>query len=181
MTDPEPPEHPERAARIARAVRVARERDAAGRPANARPRDRFGAPLPRGSVDEMAHKVEPEDVVTTVAEGLARAVALVAAERFFEAHEFLEWIWKHPDVDAGDRDFWKGVTQVAVGCVHVQRGNAAGALTLLERAAGHLAAYPTPHRGVRTADLAEAARRLAADVRAEGAHPDHDLPPLPLA
>lgn len=159
--------------------RLPRERDAEGRPENARPRDRFGAPLPRGSVDEMSHREEPDDVVGSVPEAFERAVELFDAQRFFEAHEFLEWIWKHPDVDPVDRDFWKGVTQVAVGGVHTQRRNARGALTLLERAAGYLAPYPTPHRGVRTADLAAAALRLAAAVRREGPHPDHDFPRFP--
>jgi predicted metal-dependent hydrolase len=137
-------------------------------------------PLPRGAVDEMTHREEPDDVVETVLEALARAVELFDAQRFFEAHEFLEWIWKHPDVAPADRDFWKGVTQVAVGGVHTQRRNAKGALTLLERAAGYLAPYPTPHHGIRTAELAEDALRLAADVREHGPHPDHDFPVLPL-
>jgi uncharacterized protein len=162
-------------------VRLPRERNAEGAPENARPRDRFGAPLPRGSVDEMPDREEPEDVVATVDDALARAEALFEEERFFEAHEFLEWIWKHEDVDPVDRDFWKGVTQVAVGGVHTQRGNAKGALTLLERAARHLQRYPTPHHGVRTAELAAAALRLAAAVREHGAHPEHDFPRLPRA
>jgi uncharacterized protein len=159
--------------------RLPRERDAEGRPANARPRDRFGAPLPRGAVDEMPDREEPEDVVADVPEALDRAVALFDAQRFFEAHEFLEWIWKHPSVDPADRDFWKGVTQVAVGGVHTQRGNATGALTLLSRAAAHLDRYPTPHHGIATATLAAAARRLADAVRTEGAHPEHTFPSFP--
>jgi predicted metal-dependent hydrolase len=136
-------------------------------------------PLPRGAVDQMAHRVEPDDVVSTVAEGFAAAVALFDAQRFFEAHEFLEWIWKHDDVDPCDRDFWKGVTQVAVACVHTQRGNATGALTLLERAVGYLAGSPEQHLGVDRAALSHAALRLAAAVRADGAHPDHDFPRFP--
>jgi uncharacterized protein len=161
-------------------LRVERERDADGRPANARPRDRFGRPLPRGAVDEMPDRVEPDDVVGTIGEALEHAVALFDAQRFFEAHEFLEWIWKADDLPEGDRDFWKGVTQVAVGCVHVQRGNVEGALTLLGRAAGHLERVePTRDEGIDRLALAACARALAGRVTAEGAHPGHDFPPLP--
>lgn len=146
-----------------------------------RPRDRFGRPLPRGAADELVDRREPEDVVASVDEAFDEAVALFDAQRFFEAHEFFELVWKAEDVDPADRDFWKGVTQVAVGCVHTQRGNRTGALTLLERAAGYLAPYPSPHRGVDTAALATAAGRVAADVRALGASPAIAFPAFPRA
>lgn len=160
-------------------VKVPRERNAEGRPENARPRDRFGRPLPRGAVDEMGHREDPDDVVGDVAAALDRAAALFDEQRFFEAHEFLEWIWKSEDVPAADKTFWKGVTQVAVGCCHTQRGNAAGALTLLERAADHLAEEPERDLGVDRIVLAAAARRLAAAVRTQGASPDRDFPAFP--
>ena len=66
------------------------------------------------------------------------------AQRFFEAHEFFEYVWKADEVGERDRPFWKGVTQVAVGCCHAQRGNDHGALALLGRAAGYLRRYPSP-------------------------------------
>jgi uncharacterized protein len=157
-----------------------RERDEEGRPRNARPRDRFGQPLPRGERDEMALKEEPEEVVDTVAEAMARAVELFDARRFFEAHEFLEFIWKHDDVTADDKDFWKGVTQVAVACCHTQRGNAAGALTLLERSVRYMEPYPDRYHGVDAAELSRRATALAAAVRADGAHPEHDFPSFPV-
>ena len=88
-------DEPRRAARpVSRTATATRE----GRPENARPRDRFGAPLPRGSVDELAHRQEPEEVVSTVAEALDEAVALFDEQRFFEAHEFLEYVWKSDEI-----------------------------------------------------------------------------------
>ena len=158
-----------------------RDRNAEARPENARPRDRFGAPLPRGSVDELAHRQEPEEVVSSVAEALAHAVALFDQQRFFEAHEFLEYVWKSDEIAAGDRDFWKGVTQVAVGCCHVQRGNTTGAVTLLERATRYLSPYPSIYGGVAADALAAAALRLAADVREAGASPQRDFFSFPRA
>ncbi|HVL97937.1 MAG TPA: DUF309 domain-containing protein [Egibacteraceae bacterium] len=147
--------------------------------AGERPRDRFGRPLPRGARDELPGRQDPDDVVTTVDEAFAQGAVLFDAGRFFEAHEFFEWIWKCDAVDPADRDFWKGVTQVAVGCVHTQRRNATGALTLLERAAGHLDPYPSPHLGVDTAALAAAARAVAAVVRNHGPSPELAFPRLP--
>lgn len=160
--------------------RYERERDARGRPANARPRDRFGRPLPRGAPDEMADRAEPAEVVESLADAFERGVELFDAERFFEAHEFFEYLWHGDEVD-GDAEFWKGVTQVAVGCCHTQRGNAAGCLTLLDRGAARLEAYPSPHRGVDTAALAAGARDLAARVGADGPSPDLDFPRFPRA
>ena len=153
---PDPPRYPDR------------DRNMLGQPENARPRDRFGAPLPRGSVDEMADRQEPGEVVSSVAEALERAIDLFDEQRYFEAHEFLEYVWKAPEVPDEERDFWKGVTQVAVGCCHIQRGNEAGAITLLERAASYLAPYPQAHAGIAAEALAVNALRLAADVRRVG-------------
>lgn len=141
-----------------------RDRNAEGRPENARPRDRFGAPLPRDSVDELADRREPEEVVSSVAEALDEAVRLFDQERFFEAHEFLEYIWKSDEVPPDDRDFWKGVTQVAVGSCHVQRGNATGAVTLLQRAVRYMEPYPNVYQGIDAGQLAQEALRVADEV-----------------
>lgn len=127
----------------------------------------------------MADRREPEEVVGTAAEAFDRAVALFDAERFFEAHEFFEYVWKFPEVAPEDRDFWKGVTQVAVACVHTQRGNAVGACTLFDRAAAHLERYPSPHHGVDSGALADAALALSARVREDGASPQFDFPRFP--
>ena len=171
MTTPEP-----------QFTRIAdRDRNAEGRPENARPRDRFGAPLPRGSVDELAHRREPEEVVDSVAEALTEAARLFDEQRFFEAHEFLEYVWKSDEVTAGDRDFWKGVTQVAVGSCHVQRGNAKGAVTLLERAVSYMAPYPAVYGGVAADALAAGALRLAGHVREHGTDEDPPFFAFPRA
>lgn len=157
-----------------------RDRDEHGRPANARPRDRFGRPLPRGAPDEMADRVEPEQAVDSLDEALQRAGELFDAERFFEAHEFLEHIWKADEIADEDRGFWKGVTQVAVGLCHCQRGNDSGARTLLGRAAAQLDAYPSPYAGVRTGTLSTGARDVLAQIDRHGPSPGLDFPRLPL-
>lgn len=158
-----------------------RDRDEQGRPANARPRDRYGQPLPRGSRDEMGERLEPEQVGDTFEAVFEQAVALFDAERFFEAHDFFEHIWKSDWVDEADRDFWKGVTQVAVGCVHTQRGNPGGAQALLESAVGYLAGYPAVHYGVDAGALTAEAEALAARIAEQGASPNQRFPRFPRA
>lgn len=158
-----------------------RDRNAEGRAESARPRDRFGRPLPRDSTDELAGKREPGEAVDSVEAALEVAVALFDARRFFEAHEFFEWIWKCDQVPAGDREFWKGVTQVAVGLTHAQRGNAKGAVTLLERACRYLDPYPSPYQGIDRDALVAVARRSVAMINAAGPSPDLDFSTFPLA
>ena len=112
-----------------------RDRDAAGRPRQARPRDALGRPLPYGSSG-----VEPvPEAPLPPAETLAAARRLVEEGRPFAAHEVLEARWK-----AGperERDLWQGLAQLCVGLTHAARGNRVGAARLLERGAGRLAAY----------------------------------------
>ncbi len=112
-------------------------------------------------------------------EACRRGIALFNERRFFEAHEFFEYAWKADDVDDRDRGFWKGVTQVAVGCCHAQRGNSRGALALLERAAGQLRHFPSPHWGIDTTALVSVARSVADQVRQRGASASLDFPRLP--
>ncbi len=157
MQSTTPPRHPDR------------DRNADGRPENARPRDQFGAPLPRGSVDELAHRVEPEDVCTTVEQAVNSACRLFDQQRFFEAHEFFEWAWKGPVTNDEDRPFFKAMAQLAVGYCHTQRGNHDGARSLLQRAVRGLQPFlPTRHRIDVAAGTEDAERFLAALEEAPG-------------
>lgn len=146
--------------------RLDRDRNADGKPENARPRDRYGAPLPRDAEDEMPDRVEPEEVVSQPAEAVDHAVRLMAQERFFEAHEFFEWAWKGPSTDDDDRAFFKGMAQIAVGYTHLQRGNPTGAMALLDRGAAQLRAYAPVHAGIDVAETLGDAERVRAAVAA---------------
>ncbi len=114
-------------------------------------------------------------------EACRKGIALFDERRFFEAHEFFEYVWKADDVEDRDRRFWKGVTQVAVGCCHAQRGNDRGALALLERAASHLRCFPSPHRGIDTAELISVTRTVVDQVRQRGASDSLEFPGFPKA
>jgi len=132
-----------------------RDRDAAGRARNARPRDALGRPLPYGAAGEER---APEGVVRTPEDALAEAQALLDAGRPFHAHEVLEDAWK--SAPEPDRQLWRGLAQVAVGLTHAARGNATGAAALIQRGTANLAPYAAdPPHGVAVGALV----RWAAD------------------
>ncbi|MFC5908928.1 DUF309 domain-containing protein [Streptacidiphilus monticola] len=131
-----------------------RDRDAAGRARNARPRDGLGRPLPYG-VPGVPR--QPEGVVRTPAEALAEAQRLLDAGLPFHAHEVLEDQWKAAPEQ--ERRLWRALAQFAVGLTHAARGNAAGAASLLDRAAGGLEPYAAaPPYGIAVAALLAWAR-----------------------
>ena len=113
-----------------------RDRDADGRPRNARPRDGTGRPLPYGSAGVAR---QPEGIVRTPDQTIAEAQQLLDAGRPFHAHEVFEDAWKSSD--GTDRELWQALAQLAVGVTHHLRGNDVGADRLLERAAIGLAPY----------------------------------------
>ena len=93
-----------------------RDRDRAGRPRNARPRDELGRPLDYG---EPGVPTIPDDLVSTPAEALSQAQQLLDDDQAFQAHEVLEAAWKAaPETE---RDLWRGLAQLAVGVTHAQR------------------------------------------------------------
>jgi uncharacterized protein len=116
---------------------VTRDRDAAGRPRNARPRDALGRPLEAGQ--GAGEERIPDDLVLAGADAAALADELLRAGRPFHAHEVLEASWKFGP--AAERDLWQGLAQIAVGLTHAHRGNARGAVALLGRGAQRVRAY----------------------------------------
>src|SRR5207249_517674 len=139
-----------------------RERDSAGRPRNARPRDSLGRPMPRGARAELAG----ESPAGSADEALARGIEHFNAGRYFQAHEAWEEGW-HPAPEP-ERDFWQGLTQVAVGMTHRERGNAHGAVTLLRRGAQRLAGYGERHMGVPVGRVAAFASDAAERIERDG-------------
>ncbi len=141
-----------------------RDRDAAGRPRNARPRDSLGRPLAR---DAAGLPVMPDGLDVTPDWALATAQQLLDDGRPFHAHEVLEAAWK--SAPPAERNLWQGLAQLAVGLTHALRGNAHGAAALLRRGAGRLRGYSgtCPH-GVAVDGLIEAANALADQIQSGG-------------
>jgi hypothetical protein len=124
-----------------------RDRDAAGRARQARPRDALGRPLPYGAegVEPVSEEpLPPEETLRTARE-------LVTAGRPFSAHEVLEARWKAGPPE--ERDLWQGLAQLCVAITHAARGNGTGADRLYERAAVRLATYAATGRGTYGLDL----------------------------
>jgi uncharacterized protein len=115
--------------------RDARDRDAAGRARNARPRDELGRPLPRSAAQDVTRI--PDDLVISPAEAAELGGRLLAEGQPFHAHEVFEAAWK--SIPGPERELWRGLAQIAVGLTHAKRGNARGAVALLRRGAGHVA------------------------------------------
>ncbi|MEU8894993.1 DUF309 domain-containing protein [Nocardia sp. NPDC048505] len=115
---------------------VERPRDEAGRARNPRPRDRFGRPLPLGSVGVPRI---PDDLDLPPQQTLILAQQLLDDGLAFNAHEVLESAWKNGPF--AERMLWQGLAQYAVGITHIQRENPKGARTLLERAVTRLSRY----------------------------------------
>jgi uncharacterized protein len=112
---------------------VDRDRDELGNARNSRPRDALGRPLPHGSVG--VERI-PDDLDLSPADSLTYAQDLLDRGLAFHAHEVLEAAWKNAPED--ERGIWQGLAQLAVGITHIQRGNTAGAASVLARAANHL-------------------------------------------
>ena len=117
---------------------MTRDRDPAGRPRNARPRDGLGRPLDRADGSGRRDRI-PDDLVITGAEAAVLADRLLRDGRPFHAHEVLEAAWKSGP--AAERDLWQGLAQIAVGLTHARRGNARGAVTLLGRGVQRVRGY----------------------------------------
>jgi uncharacterized protein len=141
-----------------------RDRDQAGRPRNARPRDALGRPLPRGAAGEPQL---PDDLVLPPNDALALAQRLLDDGRPFGAHEVLEASWK--SAPPAERDLWQGLAQLAVGLTHAQRGNARGAAALLRRGAARVAGYlPAAPHGIDAPGITAAAGALADRIDRDG-------------
>jgi uncharacterized protein len=164
---------------------LTRDRDPAGRPRNARPRDGLGRPLDRADDPGSGADRIPDDLVITGAEAAALADRLLRDGRPFHAHEVLEAAWKSGP--ATERDLWQGLAQIAVGLTHARRGNARGAVALLSRGAERVRGYqdgagsqravgrPASPFGMNVAVFLAAADDLAARIERDG------LDEIPLA
>jgi uncharacterized protein len=141
-----------------------RDRDRAGRPRNARPRDELGRPLAR---DAAAGPPPPDEPALPPDAALDLAQQLIDSGRAFRAHEVLEASWKA--APPGERRLWQGLAQIAVGLTHAQRGNARGAVALLRRGGERVAGYAgsAPH-GIAAERIAGSAARLAGQIEREG-------------
>lgn len=141
-----------------------RDRDASGRPKNARPRDEFGRPLAR--TGRAMLRAADDEAALPPADALARAEQLIADGNPFHAHEVLEAVWHI--APAKERTFWQGLAQVAVGLTHAQRGNPVGAVALLRRGSDAVARHAGTEHGVAISPLVQFCTELADRIERDG-------------
>jgi len=179
-------------------VKPDRDRDLAGRPRNARPRDGLGRPVDRAGAAVSGSERIPDDLVISGNEAAVLADQLLRDGRPFHAHEVLEAAWKSGPAE--ERDLWQGLAQIAVGLTHARRGNARGAVALLRRGAERVRAHqagggdqdeagarqagrPASPFGMNIASFLAASDDLAARIERDGLDgiPPADLSPALLA
>ena len=93
---------------------------------------------------------------------------------FFKAHEHWESVWLA--AQEPERTFLQGLIQVAGASQHFQRGNYAGAISLLRSALGRLDRYPAAFTGIAVSPLCMAIRRW---LEALETIPRASPPPVP--
>ncbi|TMF14524.1 MAG: DUF309 domain-containing protein, partial [Chloroflexi bacterium] len=77
---------------------------------------------------------------------LKRGVELFNAGLYWEAHEAWELAWT-PDRLGPDRGFYKGLIQIAAGCLHYRRDNRRGAINKWRSGTAYLRSYLPLYRG----------------------------------
>ena len=95
---------------------------------------------------------------------------LFQEEKFFEAHEVLEGLWR--ETKGGPQDFYQGLIQLAAALVHFQKGNPAGAKELLRTSSDYLKPYEPCFLGVELSRVLKDFRKFL-EVWSE--HPDNPL------
>ncbi|MBI4259493.1 MAG: DUF309 domain-containing protein [Actinobacteria bacterium] len=141
-----------------------------------RPRDRLGRPMAWDAEGEL--HLEDYDSLS-LEENHRLGVEHLSAGRFFPAHEAWETAWKQAR-DTDEAEFFKGLSQLGAGYVHLKRGNAHGAQALLRRGAGRVGRYPSPHRGIDTEALRARAEADALAVERGTLVPGEGAPLAPF-
>lgn len=86
---------------------------------------------------------------------LDRGIELFNSGRYWDAHEAWEESWM-PDRNGPDGGFYKGLIQIAAGCLHYGRHNRRGAVNKWRSGSGYLRPYLPVHCGVDLQLLVEA-------------------------
>jgi predicted metal-dependent hydrolase len=86
--------------------------------------------------------------------GLTLGIGLFNSGRYWDSHEAWEHVWM-PDRLGPDAGFYKGLIQVAAGCLHYTRHNRRGAVNKWRSGADYLRPYLPEHQGVRLSALVE--------------------------
>ena len=112
------------------------------------------------SVDGIAREVDPRilcremrhSAIIPMSGTVKRGVDLFNSGKYWEAHEAWEDVWM-PDRKGPDGAFYKGLIQIAAGCLHYGRHNRRGAVNKWRSGADYLRPYLPANLGVRVSPL----------------------------
>jgi predicted metal-dependent hydrolase len=107
---------------------------------------------------------------------LERGIELFNQGLYWEAHEAWEEAWT-PSRHGPDRGFYKGLIQVAAGCLHYGRRNRRGTVNKWRSGSEYLRPYLPRHRGV---ELQPLVGLVDANLRAVQESPDGWPEGLPM-
>ena len=157
------------------APKPGRPRDPNAPPKPNRPRDELGRPLSWKAENRL--QLEDYDSLS-LERNHELGLEHWNAGRFFPAHEAWETCWKQAK-ETPDAEFFKGLSQLGAGYVHLLRGNQHGAYTLLRRGANRILQYADGHRGVDVRKVAAAVLSHALYIELAERHrrPSVDLTP----
>ena len=110
---------------------------------------------------------------------LAEGVDLFNRGLYWEAHEAWEEAWM-PDRRGPEAAFFKGLIQVAAGCLHFGRRNRRGALNKWRSGSGYLRPYLPRHLGVELAPLVELVDANLRALEASATWPPLAMPNIDL-
>lgn len=110
---------------------------------------------------------------------LAEGIELFNNGEYWHAHEVWEREWM-PDRKGPDSGFYKGLIQVAAGCLHYTRRNRRGAVNKWRSGADYLRPYLPAHKGVRLTPLVKAVDGFLAAMQ-DGVWPELKMPVIRVA
>jgi uncharacterized protein len=108
-----------------------------------------------------------------------RGIELFNSGLYWEAHEIWEAEWT-PDRKGPDSGFYKGLIQVAAGCLHYTRSNRRGAVNKWRSGADYLRPYLPQHGRVALARLVTAVDGFLVAMQDPG-WPELAMPPIEMA
>jgi hypothetical protein len=105
-----------------------------------------------------------------------RGVVLFNDQDYSAAHEVWEDLWS--EAHGGERKFYQGLIQAAVGLCHFHSGNVGGAVKLYHSSRAYMEPCGSPFLGLDVADFWRQMERCFGGLLA-GATPDRSLRPDP--
>lgn len=93
-------------------------------------------------------------------------VKLFNEQKFFEAHEALEVLWRREK--GAERSFYQGLIQIAAVFVHLKKGTRSGGEKVLDSACANLQKFRPSHQGL---DLEKLLSETRASLAGGGPYP----------